>query len=98
MKRQNNRWYDHSPALARCLDGLKTMSSAKRKKLVVALLEMICKKNPELIGIAMFKFPLDPHSRRWFDKNPYLWLLFHSLKNADSRFLRKVVNFFRHEI
>jgi hypothetical protein len=38
-------------------------------------------------------FPLDINRRRWYDKDPYLWLIMNGLKYASDELLASVTKY-----
>jgi len=36
--------------------------------------------------------------RRWYDQNPYCWLIINGLKYADDIFLQKVIDYLQREL
>lgn len=90
------RWYDKHKPLGKYLDSLKDMHPKKRDKLVRGILSLIREHHPDLLSESVMDFPLDLHRRRWYDKNPYLWLIFNGLSYAEAT-LRKKVSKYLHE-
>ncbi|MBD3346781.1 MAG: hypothetical protein GF401_17125 [Chitinivibrionales bacterium] len=92
MKR--NRWYDQYTRLGAYLDSFKTMEPKYRNPLVRDVIDTIRKSNPELLDEEnAFNFPLDINRRRWYDRDPMLWLMFNSLKNAEKGLREKITKF-----
>lgn len=88
------RWYDKYPKLARCLDSFKDMHPKARDNLVKGVLTLISENDPNTImENFVMEFPLDIYKKRWYDDDPYLWLIFNSLKNANNTLKDKVTSF-----
>ena len=88
------RWYDKNVKLAKYLDSLKEMPGAKRDKIIIEIMVLIKENNPTLLDDFVSEFPLSLNRRRWYDKDPYLWLLFNGLKYANEDLLQTVISFF----
>lgn len=92
-----NRWYDKYKKLAAHLDSFKTMKKNQRDKLVSGILEIVQMYDNSLIDNSVMDFPLELPRRRWYDKDPYLWLIFNGLKNADEILLKKITDYLEKE-
>lgn len=92
------RWYDKHNKLGKYLDGLKDMNSSKRDKIVKDILAIINSENPKLLSDEnTIDFPLNINRRRWYDEDPYLWLLINGLSRGDNKTLKKVTEYFDKE-
>jgi hypothetical protein len=86
-----NRWYDKHKKLRRHLDALKGMAPRLRTPLVKRIMALIRERDPRLVAeTEAMEFPLDMLRRRWYDRDPLLWLMFNGLKGADLALLREV--------
>ena len=85
------RWYDKHKKLAKLLEGFKGMRKYKRDKLSTGIIDLVKEHDDTLIDNFVMGFPLELYQRRWYDKDPYLWLIFNGLGNADKELLKKVV-------
>ena len=93
------RWYDKYPKLAKYLDSFQTMHPKKRDKLVKGILTLINEDDPNTImEDFVIEFPLDIYRKRWYDDDPYLWLIFNSLKNAGDALKNKVADFLEQNV
>ncbi|MBD3315115.1 MAG: hypothetical protein GF344_04965 [Chitinivibrionales bacterium] len=92
------RWYDKYPELAGYLEQFREMSQSRRDKLVKGIVEIVRKSNPTIFEDFLLDFPLDFNRRRWYDKDPYLWLLFNGLAYADIDLLSAVTRYLRENI
>ncbi len=84
------RWYDKHKKLAALLEGLKGMRKYKRDKISTEIIDLIKTHDDTLIDNFVMEFPLEIYQRRWYDKDPYLWLIFNGLSKADKVLLKKV--------
>ncbi len=82
-----NRWYDKYPRFGSCLDRLKECAPHDRDRLVQGIMLLIREHAPTLLDRFVQDFPLDIRRQRWYDKDPYLWLVMNGLRyaNADLR-------------
>jgi len=92
MKR-NNRWYDKHARLAKLLEGLKELPEKGRDSVIPGIMSLIKENAPNLLERYVLDFPLDIQRRRWYDKDPYLWLIFNGLQYAPKKLLEKVTEF-----
>ncbi len=88
-----NRWYDKHERLAGYLEQFKGMNAKERDKLVRHIMKIIKKHDGGLFENFVFDFPLDLERRRWYDNDPYLWLIFNGLSYGDEVLLEKVADY-----
>lgn len=84
------RWYDKDKKLAQLLESFKTMKKKIRDELCTGIIDLIKEHKGSLIDDFAMEFPLELYQRRWYDKDPYLWLVFNGLSQADNELLKKV--------
>jgi len=98
MAAQNHRrtrWYDRHVKLGKYLEALRNLTPRERNPIVRKLLDLIRTRQPSLVDENhAVEFPLDLYRRRWYDKEPLLWLLFNALRDADESLRDEVVGFF----
>jgi len=87
---RKNRWYDRYTDLAKHLGDLQTLNTGPRNRLVQDIIDTIRESDPQLLETFVLDFPLDILRRRWYDKDPYLWLIFNGLRNAELVLIKKV--------
>lgn len=88
------RWYDKYPKLQKRLDSFKTMPSNKRDILIKGIMKIVKDNNAGFImEDFIMEFPLDISRKRWYDKDPYLWIIFNGLKYADKKLLDIVTEY-----
>lgn len=90
MKKRKNRWYDKYERLAKVLEAFKEIPGFRRNKLIAGVHSIMQQDNPGLMEEHVLEFPLETDRRRWYDKDPSLWLLFNSLRFSDTVMLKKV--------
>lgn len=87
--KKNMRWYDKHKKLAGLLERFKGMPQEQRNGLVSGVMEIIKPMDPKLVDKHVMEFPLETQRRRWYDMDPYLWLLFNGLRYANAEILKK---------
>ena len=95
---RKNRWYDKHPKLALLLEGLCNVKGSQRNTIISGIMEIIKLTTPNLLEQYVLDFPLDIKRRRWYDRDPYLWLIFNGLKYANANLLTNVTIFLQKEI
>jgi hypothetical protein len=89
----SKRWYDAHEEFAIRLESLKTAKAGDRNRIVAGVLDIITADAPVLLEKYLLDFPLDQKRRRWYDRDPYLWLMVNGLEHAGVKLLRKVTVF-----
>ncbi|MBD3422313.1 MAG: hypothetical protein GF398_19545 [Chitinivibrionales bacterium] len=90
----SKRWYDGYEKLAFYLEQLKGMEHQHRDKLIKAILEIIRAKAPHLMEDFLLEFPLDMQRRRWYDQDPYLWLMINGMRFGEDDLIKEVIDYF----
>lgn len=85
------RWHDKDPVLRIALLRLAELPERQQEVLMMDLQRLIMKYDDGLIERNVSKFSI---RRRWYDKNPYTWLIINSLKYASAELREKVSEFF----
>ncbi len=88
---KNKRWYDKYPDFSNNLEKLKDLTKEKRDFILSKIKDLINELKPDLIDKHVMEFPMDL-KRRWYDEDPYSWLIINSLKYANKSFLKKATN------
>lgn len=89
------RWYDRHDELGEYLDLMAELSPEQRDELVKGIMAIIKRESPDFLTDLVLQFPLDLFRRRWYDKDPYLWLVFNGLEYADDAVVEKVIDYFK---
>lgn len=90
-----NRWYDKDKTLSKLLNCLKPMKKKPRDRLCTGIIDLIKENQGLLIDDYVMEFPLEIQQRRWYDKDPYLWLIFNGLSQANEDLLKKVKSYLK---
>ncbi|MBN1981319.1 MAG: hypothetical protein JW795_07310 [Chitinivibrionales bacterium] len=94
----NKRWYDKDKKLSKYLEYFKTMKKDFRDELVGGIMDIIKENQSSLIDDHVLEFPLNLNQRRWYDKDPYLWLIFNGLSKAENSLLEKVKEYLEQKL
>ena len=97
MKTPDKRWYDKNKKLASLLGIMRTLDPSDQERVVAGMKEIIMEYDQELMDRWVLEFPLTT-KRRWYDRNPYSWLVINSLKYADSRLLGGLILFLKDKL
>jgi len=93
------RWYDSDSGLKSALEMLKTLHADEVSRITSGITQIINNAGKAgLIDSSAPDFPLDPYRRRWYDKDPYLWLVINGLSMADTALLNEVKTYLNQEI
>ncbi|MBN1758786.1 MAG: hypothetical protein JW863_10730, partial [Chitinispirillaceae bacterium] len=95
---KKNRWYDKHESLANHLESLKKMPKRQLNEMLKDLITLARLLRPSLFEEHLLEYPLDLKKRRWYDDDPYLWLLINGLRFAEDDIILKVVAFFDKQV
>ena len=80
-----NRLNDRHSALSKRLDEFQEMDQKFRDHLIKGVMGLVTNYDPHLLSYEKaFDFPMVLNRQRWYDQDPYLWLMFNTLKMADQ--------------
>ena len=91
MNQKKQRWYDKYPNLSKMINDLEKLDQTKLDKILIDLKNMIIKTNPGLIDDNVLNFTMPIKRRRWYDNDPYSWLIFNALKYAEDGLLNDIM-------
>ena len=91
---KKNRWYDKHEELANHFEALKSMPPDQLEEMLKDLIALGRLLDPNLFEEHLLEYPLDLKKRRWYDDDPYLWLVINGLRFANDDVINKVVAFF----
>lgn len=69
------------------------MEEKSRDKLCTGIISLIKKYQASIMDDDVMAFPLEFPNRRWYDKDPYLWLIFNGLSQANNRLIKTVTDY-----
>ena len=83
------RWYDSHP-IGKYLDLFKGMSKKQRDPYILGIMKIAKKCGSSFIDDSVMEFPLELIRRRWYDRDPNLWIVFNGLERADVKLLDEI--------
>ena len=86
----HNRWYDNYSELSDQFDKIKNSKKEKKDAVFLKIKDLITSYDLTLIEKHVLDFPMN-QKRRWYDKDPFSWLIINSLKFADQNLLKKII-------
>jgi hypothetical protein len=89
---EGKRWYDEYPKLAEVFTKMQGMEAAEREKILLDLRAIVDKHDPDFIDRNVLEFPMT-FKRRWYDADPYAWLVVNCLQYADDRLMAAVMDY-----
>jgi hypothetical protein len=89
-----NRWYDANKKLRYYLESLQNVDRPMREKVVKDLMELVKEYDGQLLDRFAEEYPLEIRKQRWYDQNPYLWILFNGLRYASDEVIEMVIEYF----
>ncbi|MFH1760564.1 MAG: HEAT repeat domain-containing protein, partial [bacterium] len=99
MRNKNNRWYDWHKKLGKLFDSLKSLHYKRKDKIIKDILIIIRKSDlSNRIFNRAFDFPLPGQDKRWYDNDPYLWLIINGLEYADKKLLKKITDYLENQV
>ncbi len=85
-----NRWYDKYPDLSDRMEKVKDLKKRERDIIILDINDRIMDYDNELINRHVLEFPMT-YRRRWYDKDPYSWLIINALKYANKELITDVI-------
>lgn len=88
------RWYDAMPRLRKGLDTFKEMNHEVREPFLKAIIDFVGKQDPSLLTEdKVCNFRLDSYRLRWYEHDPYCWLVFNMLEFSNVTILESVEDY-----
>lgn len=86
-----NRWYDKDVLLADYIEKLRDAEEPERDLWVKDLLSIMQESEPDSLKTEnLIEFPIKIFRRRWYDSDPYLWLLMNGMQSLEPPSLSKI--------
>lgn len=89
-----SRWYDSNWKLRNYLESLKTVEPCLCEKIVRDLMDLVREYDPVLLDRFASEYPLADKKQRWYDQNPYCWILINGLEHASPEIIESVIDYF----
>ena len=94
----SRRWYDNNKELSRVLNDIKSLETDLRIQVVQGVLNLVNNANPNLIENFIANYRFDIFKNRWYDEDPYLWLIYNGLYYGDEKLKNDVIEFLKQKI
>jgi hypothetical protein len=91
----HQRWYDSVPELGKYIQKLGRKRNEDRNRLLVGMKNIIIKTNRKLIDDHVLEFQLN---RRWYDHDPFAWMIMNALKYAEEPLLIKIRDYLKEHL
>jgi hypothetical protein len=91
---QTKRWYDAVPELRVLIERLRDIDKEKRDDIFDGIKKLDSDFDSKLIDCHVLEFPMNL-KRRWYDQDPYSWLMINALKYADASLLGQVIDYLK---
>jgi len=86
-----NRWYDKDKEFAESIHKLRDAQEPERDIWVKDIINIIQEHEPESFSVEkQLTFPIKLLRRRWYDSDPYLWLIMNSMEHLKQPTLLKI--------
>ena len=91
---EKKRWYDAVPELRDLIERLRDLNKDKRDSIFDGIKKLDPDFDSKLIDQHVMEFPMHL-KRRWYDQDPYSWLVINGLKYARKPLLDKVIDYLK---
>jgi hypothetical protein len=91
------RWYDSIPELGPLIERLRDLEKEMRDDIFDGIKSLDSHFDSKLIDRHVMEFPLNL-KRRWYDQDPYSWLVINALKYADGPLLNRVIDYLKRKL
>jgi hypothetical protein len=88
------RWYDANRKLKFYLESLQHLDRGMKEKIVKDLMALVKEYDGALLDRFAEEYPLEIRKQRWYDQNPYLWILINGLQYASDDVIELVIEYF----
>ena len=96
-KTYNNRWYDKYPDLRIFIEKLKDIKAKERDTIISEMKGIIESYDDELFDRHVVDYPMTCR-RRWYDKDPFSWLVINGLKYANEDLITDIILYLREKL
>jgi hypothetical protein len=93
---KNSRWYDVYPDFSEFLERLKDIPKKDRDKIILGMKDIILDFDSELFDRHVLEYPVNL-KRRWYDRDPYSWLVVNALKYAEKELIQNTTIYLKKE-
>ncbi len=96
-KNRENRLYDKYLELRDYIEKLKDIDKSRRDKITLEIKDLIMEYDDNLIAKNVLDYPL-PFRRRWYDRDPFYWMVINALKYADDDLLTVILQYLKRQL
>jgi hypothetical protein len=82
---KSHHWYNKNKKLGFNIDKLKNLPFYRRNHIVQGIMCLMKQHEPDLLEEFVLDFPLEINRRRWYDDDPYLWLIINGLRYGSKQ-------------
>ena len=83
--------------LKKSIDKLKDLNKQDGEEIIHGMKNLILNYDDELMDKHAVEFPMTCR-RRWYDKDPYSWLVINSLKYADKDLITDIILYLKEKL
>jgi len=94
---KHRRWYDRIRYFSEIINDIERLSVEDRDQLLMEIQKLIASYDSDLVDRHVNQFSFNER-RRWYDRDPYAWLILNSLKFADDVLLMRVAKFIHQQL
>lgn len=88
------RWYNKYITLSNRLTDFRDIETHQQDILVKGVMSLVTDYDPNLLTCdKACEFPLSIDRKRWYDQDPYIWLMFNTLQMADTVLINSVTSY-----
>jgi hypothetical protein len=91
------RWFDKYPDLRKSIDKLEDLNKRDRFEIVHGIEDLILNYDNEFFDRFARKFPFES-SNRWYDKDPYAWLVINSIIYLDEDLITDIILYLKKKL
>ena len=89
-----NRWYDQNRKLKYYLDCLQEVEQPLCEKIIKDIMTIVRKHDGALLDRFSEEYPLEIRKQRWYDQNPYLWIIYNGMSYASEEVIEHIIDYF----
>jgi hypothetical protein len=92
-----HRWFDKYPDLRKSIDKLEDLNKGVRDEVIRGIEELILSYDNQSFDRYERKFPFES-SNRWYDKDPYAWLVINSIIYLDEDLITDIILYLKEKL
>lgn len=95
---KNYHWYTRNQLLRSNIDKLKNLPFYRKNRIVQGIMCLMKQHEPDLLEKFVLDFPLEVNRPRWYDDDPYQWLIINGLRYGSKKLHRLVFYYLEREM